>query len=202
MTPSDNSIAEKVESGVRLPAPLIFFLRWLAHPLAVGSITPSGPGLQRLVQKHTKRAPDEIVVEFGAGTGPITKAFLEAGVPGDRLYSFEIDDQMAGFLRGNFPDVNIVHGDCREVDTYIPAEYIGKVGTLLVGIPMLTLPQKTQQEVVDAIFRVLPKGGRFILYTYSLFSPLNQKALGLKGERLGWTPGNIPPASLWSYWKA
>jgi phosphatidylethanolamine/phosphatidyl-N-methylethanolamine N-methyltransferase len=202
MAPTDNSIAEKVMNGARLPAALIFFLRWLAHPLAVGSITPSGPGLQKLVQKHTKCGSDEIVVEFGAGTGPITKAFLEMGIPGDRLYSFEIDDQMAEFLRGHFPDVNIVHGDCRQVDKHIPAEFIGKVGTLLVGIPMLTLPMAVQKEVVAAIFRVLPKGGRFILYTYSLVSPLNRDALGLKGERLGSTFGNIPPASVWAYWKA
>jgi len=174
----------------------------MAHPLAVGSVTPSGPGLQRLVRAHTKCAVDEIVVEFGGGTGPITKAFLEAGVSPERLYTFEIDEQMAAYLRDSFPEVNIVHGDCREAETYLPKEYVGKAGTLIVGIPMLSLPMPVQQGIVDCIFRLLPEGGNFMLYTYSLFSPLKREALGLKGRRLGFTFANFPPASLWSYWKA
>lgn len=202
MTPTDISVIEKGSEAKGLPAPLVFFLRWMAHPLAVGSVIPSGPGLRELIVRNTTRAADEIIVEFGAGTGPVTKALLDAGHPGAAIHSFEIDDQMVAFLRGNFPDVNIIHGDCREVESLIPADRVGKVGTLIVGIPMLSLPMDTQRAIVEGIFRVLPPGGRFILFTYSLFSPLNRKALGLRGERLGFTLRNFPPASLWAYRKA
>lgn len=202
MTPTDISIAQKFKDGNKPLAAWMFFQRWLANPLAVGSITPSGPGLQKLVRKHTHCGPDQIVVEFGGGTGPITKALLDSGIPGERIYTFEIDDHLASYLRRVYPDVNVVHDDCRKVDSLIPKEMVGKVATVVTGIPMLTLPQTVQKEIVDAIFRVLPEDGRFILYTYSLTSPINMKALGLKGTRLGWTPHNIPPASVWGYTKA
>lgn len=202
MTPTDLSVIGKLGMEGRLPAPLVFFLRWLANPLKVGSVFPSGPGLRELIVRNTRRADDEIIVEFGAGTGPVTKALLDAGHPGAAIHSFEIDEKMVAFLRGNFPDVNIIHGDCRDVEKLIPAEHVGRVGTLIVGIPMLSLPMDVQRGIVDAIFRVLPPGGRFILFTYSLFSPLKRDVLGLRGERLGFTTRNFPPASLWAYRKA
>lgn len=202
MTPTDISVIGKLDEGSRLSAPLVFFLRWMADPLKVGSVFPSGPGLRELIVRNTTRADDQIVVEFGAGTGPVTKALLDAGHPGRAIHSFEIDERMVAYLRGHLPDVNIIHGDCRDVEKLIPAEHVGRVGTLIVGIPMLSLPMDAQRGIVDAVFRVLPPGGRFILFTYSAFSPLDRKALGLTGERLGFTLRNFPPASLWAYRKA
>jgi len=66
---------------------------------------------------------------------------------------------------------------------------------------MLVLPLEIQRGVIDTIFRLLPAGGRFLMYTYSLFAPLDGDALGVSGQRLGWTPLNIPPAALWAYRK-
>ena len=73
---------------------------------------------------------------------------------------------------------------------------------MVVGIPMVLLPIDLQKEIIEAIFSVLPEGRRFILYTYCATSPLDMKKLGLKGKRLGWTPRNFPPASVWGYTKA
>jgi phosphatidylethanolamine/phosphatidyl-N-methylethanolamine N-methyltransferase len=73
---------------------------------------------------------------------------------------------------------------------------------VIVGIPMVMLPRPLQTEIIDAIFRIMPPGSRFLLYTYCITSPLPLAALGLKGERLAWTPANFPPASVWGYWRA
>lgn len=202
MTPTEITVAEKAKHGKTPSAAWIFFQRWLANPRAVGSVTPSGPGLKKLIRDHLVCAPDEIVCEFGGGTGAITQAILDAGIPGDRVYSFELDGHLASYLTGVYPDVNVVNGDCRDVAQTIGPNLVGKVATVVIGIPMVTLPMKMQREIVEATFSVMPEGRRFLLYTYMLHSPLNQKALGLKGRRLGWTPKNIPPASVWGYWKA
>lgn len=202
MTPTEITVAEKAKSGKKPAAAWVFFQRWMANPLSMGSIIPSASGLQNLVRDNVKCSPDQIVVEFGGGTGAITKALLKAGVPGDRIYSVEIDGELADYLKRVYPDVNVLHGDCRNIDTMIPAEMIGKVGTLVVGIPMVMLPLELQKEIVAAIFRVLPPGGHFLLYTYCITSPLDMKALGLTGKRMGWTPKNFPPASVWAYSKA
>jgi phosphatidylethanolamine/phosphatidyl-N-methylethanolamine N-methyltransferase len=149
-----------------------------------------------------RRTGDQIVVEFGGGTGAVTKGLLANGIPGDRVWSIEIDGELARFLSHLFPGVNVVEGDAREADRLIPAEHVGNVGTVIVGIPMVMLPRPLQTEIIDAIFRIMPPGSRFLLYTYCITSPLPLAALGLKGERLAWTPANFPPASVWGYWRA
>jgi len=194
-----NEVSKRNRWAARLPAPLVFLGRWAADPRRVGSIAPSGRGLRNLIMKHVTRGPDEIVVEFGGGTGGITRGFLENGVPADKLYTFEIDGVMAAYLRERFPGVHVVHGDCRDADKAIGAEDAARVGSLVVTLPMLVLPMDLQRGVVDVIFRLLPPGGHFLMYTYSLFEPLDAAALGVTGRRMGWTPFNIPPATVWAY---
>jgi phosphatidylethanolamine/phosphatidyl-N-methylethanolamine N-methyltransferase len=180
----------------------LFFRRWLADPLGMGSIIPSSSALRRAIARNVRRSDDQIVVEFGGGTGAVTKGLLANGVPGDRIWSIEIDGELARFLSRQYPAVNVVEGDAREADRLIPAQHVGNVGTVIVGIPMVMLPRPLQTEIIDAIFRIMPPGSRFLLYTYCITSPLPLAALGLKGERLAWTPANFPPASVWGYWRA
>ena len=180
----------------------LFFRRWLADPLSMGSIIPSSGSLRRAIARNVRRDDDQIVVEFGGGTGAVTKGLLTHGIPGDRIWSIEIDTELARFLSHQFPSVNVVAGDAREADRLIPPDAVGNVGTVIVGIPMVMLPRPLQTEIIASIFRIMPSGARFLLYTYCITSPLPLDALGLKGERLAWTPANFPPASVWGYWKA
>lgn len=202
MNPTDITVAAKGKNRKSPPPAWLFFQRWMANPLSMGSVTPSSGALRREIRKNLSVGPDEIVAEFGGGTGAITKALLEAGIPGERIYSFEIDKELATFLHGSFPDVNVINGDCRGVAGVLGPDLVGKVGSVVIGIPMITLPLQMQREIIEASFSVMPEGRPFLLYTYMVHSPLNQKALGLKGRRVGFTWWNVPPASVWAYWKA
>lgn len=177
----------------------MFFRRWLAAPLSMGSIVPSSARLRQIIARAIVCDDDQVVVEFGGGTGAVTRAILEAGVPPERLWSIEIDPELAAFLGRCYPGVNVVHGDCRNVETFIGPKLVGKVGTVVLGIPMVMLPLNLQRELVAACFRVLTPGRRFLHYTFCATSPLDRSKLGLTGQRLGWTPFNFPPASVWGY---
>ena len=89
----------------------LFFRRWLANPLQMGSIIPSSPSLCRRIAAHVRRKEDEVVVELGAGTGVISKALLAAGVPPEKLVVVEIVRDMAEHLRQVLPGVNVIQGD-------------------------------------------------------------------------------------------
>ena len=199
MTLIRSSVLEK-ETSSKLTSDFgFFFQRWLSNPLAVGSIMPSSPGLRSLVRKKLGYESDEIVVEYGPGTGAITRAILDAGVPAERLYSIEIDPELVKYMTQEFPEVTVIHGDVRHSDSLIGSSLVGQVGTVIVGIPMVLLPFAQQQEIIATIFRILKAGRRFLLYSYCITSPLSMKGLHLSGKRLGWTPWNFPPASLWEY---
>jgi phosphatidylethanolamine/phosphatidyl-N-methylethanolamine N-methyltransferase len=176
----------------------LFFRRWLANPLQMGSIIPSSPSLCRRIAALVRRAEDEVVVELGAGTGVISRALLAAGVPANRLVVVEIVPDMADHLRAALPGVNVIQGDAFELAKALPERMHGKVGTAICGIPLVLLPLEQQKRFVAAVEAVAPGVG-FLLYTYCITSPLPYKKLGLTAKREAWTPLNFPPASVWRY---
>lgn len=197
--PLDRAAAATVDKS---PNPTwLFFKRWLANPLVMASITPSSASLARVIARNVRREPDEAVVEFGGGTGSVTRILLESGIPPSNLFSVEIDGELASFLRREFPTIGVLEGDVRDVRRMLPPQFVGKVGTVVVGIPMVLLPWEAQQGIVEEIFAVMPPGRHFLAYTYSAGAPLKYKELGLNARRVGFTLANLPPASVWAFTK-
>jgi phosphatidylethanolamine/phosphatidyl-N-methylethanolamine N-methyltransferase len=176
----------------------LFFRRWLANPLQMGSIVPSSPALCRRLVAQTRYAPDEVVLELGAGTGVVSQSLLTSGLPPERLFVVEIVRDMASHLRNVLPGANIIEGDARRLPALIPNELHGKIGTVIVGIPLVLLPFLDQRCFIDAIEAVAPGRG-FILYSYWISSPLPHAKHGLTAKREAWTPLNFPPASVWRF---
>ena len=178
--------------------PWMFFRRWVANPLQMGSIVPSSPALCRRVVRQTRRAPDEAVIELGAGTGVISRALLHAGIPPERLFVVEIVPDMVAHLRHVLPGVNVVEGDARALPELIPRRWHGHIGTVVCGIPLVLLPLAEQGRFIDAIEAVAPGRG-FLHYSYCATSPLPSRKHALSAKREAWTPLNFPPASVWRY---
>lgn len=174
----------------------LFFRRWLANPLQMGSIVPSSPSLCRLLAKHVV-TPDGMVLELGAGTGVISRALLDAGLPARRLVVVEIVPDMADHLRRVLPGARVVQGDARELPTLLH-DLDMPISAVICGIPLVLLPREQQVRFVNAMEAVAPGSG-FLHYSYCITSPLSIDRLGLTARRLEWTPRNFPPASVWHY---
>lgn len=177
----------------------LFFRGFLTHPGRVAALLPSSPVLSRLIADRIRRADDEYVVELGAGTGSVTQAMLASGIPADRLIVVEIDKEMAGFLRGAYPDVTVLGCSAFEIEQSLPQAAIGKAGSVVCGIPIALLPLEQQRRLVAIMLSLMPPGRCFLVLTYRWASPLPARKLGLVGRRIGFTPRNLPPASVWAY---
>lgn len=177
----------------------LFFRRFLAHPGELGSVTPSSEVLGELIARQVRCEEDEFVVELGAGTGAVTGAILSAGIPADRLVVVEIDKQMAHLLRKSYPGVTVVEGDAFDLKQVLPDSVIGKVGTVICGMPISILPLQQQRDLITLILSLMPTGRSFLQYTYRIMSPLPARKVGLNAKRLAFTLQNIPPASVWAY---
>jgi phosphatidylethanolamine/phosphatidyl-N-methylethanolamine N-methyltransferase len=176
----------------------VFFRRWLANPLEMGSIVPSSPALGRRIAAAVRAGPPGAVIELGAGTGAITRAMLEGGIAPTRLTVIEIVPEMASILRATYPGVTVLCGDAWQLPALLGAEMRGRIGSVVCGIPLVLLPKARQRALVEAIEAVAPGRG-FLHYTYCITSPLPARRLGLSGRRVAWTPANFPPASVWRY---
>ena len=181
---------------------ILFFRRWLANPVQVGSVVPSSYALAQLVASHIQRGGDDFVLEIGAGTGAITRALIDAGLPQDRLILVELDPAMSAVLAERFPRLRVITGDATKLTDILPAEILGRIATVVSGLPMVGRPLDFQQSIVDACFAVLRVGGAILQYTYSPVSPLPRKRLGLTGKLMGWAANNLPPAAVWRFTRA
>jgi phosphatidylethanolamine/phosphatidyl-N-methylethanolamine N-methyltransferase len=178
--------------------PGLFFRRWLTNPLQMGSVVPSSAALCTRIVRQTRRARDEAVLELGAGTGVISRALLAGGVPADRLFVVEIAPSMAAHLRRVLPGATVIEGDASRLRELVPADWHGRIGTVICGIPLVLLPFAEQRRFIAAMQAVAPGRG-FLHFSYCATSPISTLRHGLTGRREAWTPLNFPPASVWRY---
>lgn len=176
----------------------LFFKRWLANPLQMGSIIPSSATFSRLIAERVQFDDDEVVVELGAGTGTVTRALLRAGVPTEKLVVVEIVPDMAQHLRESFPGVQVICGDGLDLPRVLEQAGAGKVGDVICGIPLVMLPKPIKRKIVGAMLAASPTRG-FLHLSYCITSPLASAELGLTGKRLAWTMKNFPPGGVWRY---
>ncbi|NJM83919.1 MAG: hypothetical protein HC844_17035 [Tabrizicola sp.] len=80
----------------------LFRRRLLRNPKQMSAIAPSSRALANAMAEGLGPATGR-VVEFGAGTGRLTRGILEAGVPAAHLTLFELDPEFAPHLQAEFP---------------------------------------------------------------------------------------------------
>ena len=179
----------------------LFLRRWVASPLRMGSVIPSSRALCGHIVRCGWPPTGGVALDLGAGTGVISRAFLEAGLPPERLISVEIDQNLVVRLRHTLPGITVIDGDARTLPDLLPGHVTGRIRSIICGIPLVLLPLEEQRRFIDAMRAVAPGWG-FLHYSYCVTSPLPARKHGLIGQRVAWTPLNFPPASVWRYMSA
>jgi phosphatidylethanolamine/phosphatidyl-N-methylethanolamine N-methyltransferase len=178
---------------------LLFLKQLIRNPKSLGALVPSSQMLADFICGHVPRVENHLVVEVGAGTGRFTQGLLKAGIKPENLVVLEIDPIMCSFLRRNFPHINVIEGNANQLHTLLPDGWIGNIGTIISGIPMVNLSSDDQEQIISSCFRVLSESGSVLQFTYGPISPLSSKKLGLIKKRLGHVFMNFPPATVWQY---
>jgi phosphatidylethanolamine/phosphatidyl-N-methylethanolamine N-methyltransferase len=188
--------------GPREPEIVLFLGRWFRAPHRIGAVAPSSRYLARAMAKEVEIRPDSMVVELGGGTGSVTKALLEVGLPAERLVVVESDERLYNMLRRRFPRVRILLGDARQLVALLRSLGISAVSAVVSSLPLVAMPKAMRQQIVEQSFALLGEAGRFIQFTYSLTSPLARRELGLRGKVAARVWLNVPPAAVWSFRRA
>lgn len=178
--------------------PLLFMRSLLKNPLSVGAVAPSSPKLSRLMASRVDSVGSH-VLEVGAGTGSVTDALLNRGVPPNRLVVIERDPRLAAYLKERFPHVRIRCGDAAHAKSILRDEGIPHVDTLVSSLPIRNLSSRDRVAVVQGMMKALAPSGQLIQFTYAAYCPIPTARLGLHGERLGRVWMNLPPAAVWRF---
>ena len=175
---------------------MLFARQLLAAPTQVSAVTPSSRFLARAMAEGLGPQTGR-VVEFGPGTGQLTRGILAAGVAPHDLTLIEMSADFARHLQIEFRGVQVHRAGAQEVARFVPK---GSVGAVVSGLPLLSMPDAVVEAIVGAAFSVLRAGGELRQFTYGPKPPIAPHIL----EKLGlmaiagrkvWA--NIPPARVY-----
>jgi phosphatidylethanolamine/phosphatidyl-N-methylethanolamine N-methyltransferase len=139
------------------------------------------------------------VIELGPGTGAFTRALLARGVPEKNLTLVEVGSNFAAMLGLRFPKARILCADAADL-TAVDYWRNGKVGAVVSGLPLLSMPTAKIIAIMAGAFSHLRDDGAFYQFTYGPRCPVPAAILdqlGLGATHVGRTLWNFPPAAVY-----
>ena len=149
--------------------PQRFLKAALKSPRQIGSVIPSSPFLGKAMVRLIDLPAAKTVVEYGPGTGSITKVLLKHLAPGAKFFAIELNDTMAHSFAHNFPNVKLYHRSIADIEAICVAEGLApknSVDVIISGIPWAVLPEALQTTLLAAAVRALRPGGVMLTYGY------------------------------------
>ena len=148
----------------RLKENVLFLRKFLRHGRKIASVWPSSPQLSRATIREIDWDLVKVVVELGAGTGPITDQIIRRLKPHTRLIAIERDPDFARILQRRFShhkNVEIVLADVRDLDAVLKTRGITHVDAFVSGLPTPSLPRPVRNRMLASVRRHLVDGGVF-----------------------------------------
>lgn len=140
--------------------------KFLSQGTAIASIAPSSRFMARSIIRGIDWDKAKVVVELGAGTGPITKELLKRVKPGTRAIIVEREPEFVERLRKHFPkekypQAEIVQGDAAFYEKMLDDLGIDKACHVLSGLPLPSFPKDLRDNVLAAVMNRLAESGSF-----------------------------------------
>ncbi|MEO8244379.1 MAG: SAM-dependent methyltransferase [bacterium] len=178
---------------------LLFFRQLLSRPKQISAIAPSSRFLARAMAAGLK--PGDRVVEFGPGTGVLTKAILAAGVAPHDLTLFEFNPDFVAHLRTAYPGATVLNDGAQTAAAHVAPG----VNAVISGLPLLSMPLEIRESIVKAAFDVLAPDGAYYQFTYGARPPVSDAQiarLGLTVQQTAYIVLNLPPARVYRFTRA
>jgi phospholipid N-methyltransferase len=184
---------------------LNFLKNFLRHPTKVGAVAPSSPALVRLMVDWFDWPRVRHVVEFGPGTGVFTEAIVERLNPDAKFIAIERSAEFVQTTQQRCPGVIVCHDSAANVGALCRQHSMNHLDAVICGLPWASFSESLQQEIMDAMLKVLRPGGQFATFAYwqGLMLPAGQKfSRRLHGafsevERSPTAWRNLPPAFVY-----
>jgi len=186
----------------KLGATTLFLQELVNCPRQVGAILPSSKKLAQAMARWLPEKSDAYALELGPGTGSVSEALLERGLPEDRLIAIEQSPKMADLLRNRFPRAKIITGDAFQLDKLLKRQrYAENIGMVFSSLPLMNFEAHIADSLARKIRAILPPAGRLVQYSYHVANrqPKAAEHFRYVASDLVWL--NLPPARVSVYEK-
>lgn len=171
-----------------------FFKESVRHFWQVGTLMRSSRFLVDSLLANIDFADAKLIVEFGSGSGSVTRELLRRMRPDAKLYCFELSPVFFEEISSiQDPRLTAVHSNAtKALEMFAPHS----VDCLVSGLPMGNFGRRTKLEILNTVHAILKKGGHFSQFQYSLID-YKLMRLNFQSVDLGYTPLNFPPAFVY-----
>lgn len=178
----------------------LFLGKFLRHGTAIASLAPSSPWLSRATVRNINWKQARVVVELGAGTGPITRVVAEKAPPGCRVVVLERDPDFSRLLRQRFAHragFDVIEGDVRDLAAHLQDRGIDRADHIVSGLPVPSFSGELQERLFRAVGQVLHPEGSFNQITELPWVYLKFYRRFFDEVRFVFEPRNLPPAGAY-----
>jgi len=165
---------------------LRFARQFLRHPKQCGTFTESGRVLARRMAEEIRGSCR--VVEFGAGTGPVTREILRELPEDGRLTCFEINPDFCRCLdQIGDPRLRVINDDAQNCERYVE-----NADCVVSGLPLTLF----NRQAMEQILAISSRSGKYIQLQYT--PVLSREIRRYFAEvQLRFVPRNFPPAFVY-----
>jgi len=178
----------------------LFLGKFLRHGTAIASLAPSSRWLSRTTVRNVDWGRARVLVELGAGTGPITRVLAERARHDCRVVVVERDPDFARLLRVRYehlPNLDIVEGDVRDLAGMLADRGIGPADHVISGLPVPSFPKGLQRDLFRVVRAALSPEGTYNQITEMpwVYWPFYRRYFD--DVRFAFEPRNFPPAGAY-----
>ena len=149
----------------------LFLRKFFQQGHSIAAMSPSSRWLGRKCIKYVDFRRPQVIVELGAGTGPVTAEIARRLGADSTLIAVEIDPEFCSRLRARFPHPNIevVQTDAAQVADCLRERGIDQVDSIISGLPIFYFDRADQVAVLKLAHDFLVPDGHFVQLTHTLF---------------------------------
>lgn len=183
-----------------MKANFLFLSKFLRHGTKIASIWPSSKSLSRATIRQVDWEKARVIVELGAGTGPITAQVIERLRPQTKFIAIERDEDLFKVLKKRFeglPNVEVVHADVRDLGRILKTRHITKVDYFISGLPTPSLPEGVRKRMFVCVRKYISDQGVYSNITEIPFLYWRYYKSVFKRVDFHFVVANMPPGGVY-----
>jgi Phospholipid N-methyltransferase len=182
-----------------------FVKEFACSPFHVGSICPSSRALAaqlvNMAQSAAQAASSGLIIDLGAGSGPVTGELLRTGVAPERIVAVERSSSFVRTFQHRYRNVSILAGDAANLRQMLAESHPGaSISAIISSLPFRTIPQKIAARIIRELHAtLLEHGGVLVQYSYVWWQKNTLSKAGFAPHMSKLVLQNVPPARVESY---